>query len=108
MLDPDKIGFVLWEGITLLLVIFGGLGLLVLRRKFSGQPGFTNEDWQLFFGHSKVRLSMSSLLLNFGITVSLCLFIAILEARIFEPLGAGPLTVLLLLTSLGIIKKLLF
>jgi hypothetical protein len=52
MLDPDKIGFVLWEGITLLVVIFGGLGLLVLRRKFSGRPGLTNEDWQLFFGHS--------------------------------------------------------
>jgi hypothetical protein len=108
MLDPEKIGFVLWEGITLLVVILSGLGLLVLRRKFSGKPAFTNEDWQLFFGHSKIRLSSSTLLLNFGITVFLCLFIAILETRIFEPLGAGPLTVLLLLTSLGIVKKLLF
>jgi hypothetical protein len=99
--NPYQIGFVLWEGITLLVVIFGGLGLVILRRKFSGRPAFTDQDWQLFFGHSTIRSSISRSLLNIGIALLLCLFLAIVEARLFEPLGAGPLTVVLLLTSLG-------
>ena len=50
MIDPDKIGLVLWEVITLLSVLLGGIGLMVLRRKVNGRPGFTERDQQLFFG----------------------------------------------------------
>jgi hypothetical protein len=108
MLDPDKLGFVFWEGLTLLTVIFGSIGLLVLRRKFSGRPAFTNQDHQLFFGRPQVRLSKARLLLNFGIAVLLCLFIGVLEVLTFARFGTGVLTVVLVFTSLTIVRKLLF
>jgi hypothetical protein len=108
MLDPDKLGFVLWEGLTLLTVIFGGIGLMVLRRKFSGRPAFTNQDRQLFFGRSQVRLTRARLLLNFSIAVLSCLLIGVLEVLTFARFGTGVLTVVLVLTSLTIVRKLLF
>jgi hypothetical protein len=108
MLDPDKFGFVLWEGITLLAVIFGGISLMVLRRKLSGKPAFTIKDRQLFFGHSQLRLSTSRLLLNFAIAVLLCSFVGIVEVLTFARFGTGVLTVVLVLTCLTIVRKLLF
>jgi hypothetical protein len=108
MMDPDKIGFVLWEAITLLIVIFGGIGLTVLRRRARGRPGFTNQDRQLFFGDSIARMSKLRVVLNFGLAVVLCFVIGFFEIMIFAPLGAGLLTAILLLTCLGIVNKLLF
>ncbi|HZA56133.1 MAG TPA: hypothetical protein VE616_17955 [Candidatus Udaeobacter sp.] len=108
MLDPDKLGFVLWEGLTLLTVIFGGIGLMVLRRKLSARPAFTIQDRQLFFGHSQLRLSTSRLLLKFGIAVLLSFFIGVLEVLTLARFGTGVLTVVLVLTCLTIVRKLLF
>ena len=44
MIELEKTGFVLWEGITLLMVIFGGIGVVALRRRARGRPAFTYED----------------------------------------------------------------
>jgi hypothetical protein len=107
VIDLEKTGFVLWEGITLLMVIFGGIGMVALRRRASGRPAFTYEDRQLFFGRSKVGVPTHRLLLNFGVAILLCFFSAVLEVLILAPVGAGLLTVVLLLTSLGIVNKLL-
>jgi len=83
VIELEKTGFVLWEGITLLMVIFGGIGMVGLRRRARGRPAFTYEDRQLFFGRSKGRVPTPRLLFNFGVTV------------------------VLLLTSLGIVNKFL-
>jgi hypothetical protein len=107
VIELEKTGFVLWEGITLLMVIFGGIGMVALRRRASGRPAFTYEDRQLFFGRSRMRLPTPRLLFNFGVAIVLCFFSALLEVLILAPLGAGLLTVVLLLTSLGIVNKLL-
>jgi hypothetical protein len=108
VIEMENIGFILWEGITLLVVILGGIGLLVLRRKASGRPAFTNGDRQLFFGQSRAKKAPHRLLANFSMAVLLCLSTALLEFLILAPLGAGLLTVVLLLTSLGIVNKTLF
>jgi hypothetical protein len=108
VLDPDKFGFVLWEGFTLLLVIFGGIGILVLRRRFSGKPAFTDRDRQLFFGHPKVARSTPRLLINFGTAVLLCSFVVVVEKLIFASLGPVAVTVVVLFSSLGIVNRLLF
>lgn len=108
MLDAEKFGYILWEGITLLIVIFGGIGLLVLRRKSSGKPGFTNQDHELFFGDSKIKMSKSKAVLTLGLAVILCLVIGVLEFIVLAPLGAYLLIPVLVLTSLAIVYRLVF
>lgn len=108
MLDVEKFGYLLWEGITLLIVIFGGIGLLVLRRKSRGKPGFTNQDHELFFGDSKIKLSKPKAVLTLGLAVILCFVIGVLEFIVLAPLGASLLTSIIVLTCLGIVYKLYF
>jgi hypothetical protein len=107
-LNADKFGYVLWEGITLLIVIFGGIGLLVLLRKSRGKPGFTAQDHELFFAYSKTKMSKLRAVLTFGLAVILCSVIGVLEFGVFAPLGAGILTPVLVLTCLAIVYKLFF
>jgi hypothetical protein len=108
MIEADKIGFILWEVTMLLVVISAGIGVLVLRRKASGRPAFSHRDRQLFFGQSQAKKAPHKLLAKFTMAVLLCLSTALLEFLILAPLGAGMLTVVLLLTSLGIVNKTLF
>jgi hypothetical protein len=108
MIDPDKIGLVLWEVITLLSVVLSGIGLLVLRRKANGRPAFTERDRQLFFGPRKITVSTVKFWINFSAAVFLCFFIDVLEFLIFGWLGPGLLTMVVVLSSIGIVDKLLF
>lgn len=108
MIHLEKFGFALWEATTLLIVILCGIGIMVLRRKASGRPAFSNEDQELFFGRARVKTSTPKHLFNLGIAVFLCLFLALLEMLVFAPLGAATLTVVLVLTSLAIVNAVLF
>ena len=108
MVDPDKIGLILWEVITLLTVFFGGIGFVVLRRKASGRPAFTERDRQLFFGPRKITVSTAKFWINFSAAVFLCLSINMLEFLILGWLGPALLTMVVLITSMGIVDKLLF
>jgi len=108
MVDPDKIGLILWEVITLLTVFLGGIGFVVLRRKASGRPAFTERDRQFFFGPRKITVSRTKFLINFSTAVFLCLSINMLEFLILGWLGPALLTMLVLVTSMGIVDKLLF
>jgi len=107
-MNAEKFGYVLWEGITLLVVIFGAIGLLVLRRKSRGERGFTNHDYELFFGDSKIKMSKPKAVLTLGLAVILCLVIGVLEFIVLAPLGVSLLTPALVLTCLGIVYKLWF
>ena len=101
----DRIGYFLWEGVTFLTILFVGTNLLVLRRKASGRPAFTDYDRQLFFGHPEVRLSKPRFYINFGIAVFLCYLAGFLEYLLLARFGASILATAQLITFLGIVKR---
>src|SRR5438093_11744603 len=105
MVDPDKIGLILWEIITLLTVFLGGIGFVVLRRKASGRPAFTERDRQLFFGPRKITLSTAKFWINFSAAVFLCLSINILAFLMLGCLGPALLTLLVLVASTRMVHK---
>lgn len=107
MLNTDKFGFVLWEGFTLLLMILGVIVIVMLRRLFSGRAAFTDRDWHFFFGRPKVAYPTLRLLVNFGTAVLLCFSVLALGELIFAPFGPAVVTLVILITSFGIVKKLL-
>jgi hypothetical protein len=108
MVDPDKVGLVLWEVITLLTVVLGGIGIVAWRRKASGRPAFTERDRRLFFGPRKITVSTAKFWINFSTAVLLCLAINMLEFVILGWIGPALLTMVVLITSMGIVDKLLF
>jgi len=79
--------------------------LLVLRRRASGNPAFTDRDRQLFFGHPEVKVSKPRFYVNFGIAVFLCYFAGFLEYLLLERFGASILATAQLITFLGIVKR---
>lgn len=101
----ERIGYFLWEGVTFLTILFVGTGLLVLRRKASGRPAFTDYDRQLFFGHPEVRLPKPRFYINFGIAVFLCYLAGFLEYLLLARFGASILATAQLITFLGIVKR---
>jgi hypothetical protein len=98
-------GYYMWEGITFLMQILVGIGLLVLRRKASGRPAFTEDDRQLLFSRSRVSLSTTRFWINFGIAAFLCFFAGLLEQLLLGPFGAGVLATAQLITFMGIVKR---
>jgi hypothetical protein len=101
----EQSGYYLWEGMMFAMEIFAGVGLLVLRRKASGRPAFTDDDRQFFFGHARVNMSMPKFWINFGIAAFLCICAGGLERLILAPLGASTLATTQLITFTGIVKK---
>lgn len=101
----EQIGYFLWEVITFSTMLFTGTGLLVLRRRASGNPAFTDRDRQLFFGHPEVKVSKPRFYVNFGIAVFLCYFAGFLEYLLLERFGASILATAQLITFLGIVKR---
>ena len=101
----EQIGYFLWEIITFLTILFASIGFLVLRRKASGNPAFTDRDRQLFFGHPEVRLSKPRFYVNFGIAVFLCYLAGFLEYLLLARFGASILATAQLITFLGIVKR---
>lgn len=98
-------GYYMWEGITFLMQILVGIGLLVLRRKASGRPAFTEDDRQLFFSRSRVSVATPGFWINFGIAAFLCFFAGLLEQLLLGPFGPGVLATAQLITFMGIVKK---
>jgi len=100
----ESVGFVLWEGATLLFVIIGGAGLVALRRIASGRPAFTEQDRLLYFGDLNLEISIPELCLKLCAAVFLCLVIGFFEHVIFAHFGAGLLTATFVLSSFGIVR----
>jgi hypothetical protein len=98
-------GYYLWEGIIFFTQILVGMGLLVLRRKASGRPSFTNADRQLFFGRARVGVLTPQFWTNFGIAALLCFFVGLLVQLALAPFGAGILATAQLIAFMGIVKK---
>jgi hypothetical protein len=98
-------GYFLWEGIIFLMQILVGMGLLVLRRKASGRPSFTNADRQLFFAQARVGMLTPRFWTNFTIAALFCFFVGLLMQLVLAPFGAGILATAQLVTFMGIVKK---
>jgi hypothetical protein len=97
-------GYYMWEGIIFLMQILIGVGLLVLRRKASGRPAFTDDDRRLFFGRSPVGLT-PKFWMNFASAAVLCFFVGLLMQLVLAPFGAGILATAQLITFVGIVNK---
>lgn len=103
----ENIGYWLWEGIAFVMQLALAMGLLVLRRKASGRPAFTDDDRRFFFSPSQLRLSMPRFWLNFTMAVFLIYLIGLLEHLFLAPFGASILATAQLLTFFAIVKRLL-
>ena len=101
----EHLGHLLWELITFSTILFASVGLLILRRRVSGKPAFTERDRRLFFGRPEIKLSEPKFYLNFGIAVFLCYWAGFLEYLLLARFGAGILAIAQLLTFLSIVKK---
>jgi hypothetical protein len=101
----EHTGYYMWEGIIFLMQILIGMGLLVLRRKASGRPSFTNADRQLFFSPARVGMLTPQFWTNFAIAALLCFFVGLLMQLFLGPFGPGVLATAQLLTFMGIVKK---
>jgi hypothetical protein len=103
----ENMGYWLWEGSAFVMQLSVGMSLLVLRRKASGRPAFTDDDRRLFFSPSQLTVSMPRFWINLTMAVFLTYPIALLEHLFLAPFGASILATAQLLTILAIVKRLL-
>ncbi|MBI2181416.1 MAG: hypothetical protein HYU31_11460 [Deltaproteobacteria bacterium] len=100
----EIMGFVLWEGLTLLLVLLAGLGVLIIRRKASGRPIFTRHDWVTYFGDLQVRMSKPRLALRLSYAAFICSLVVIITGPVLARMGPGLYSVTIIFACLGIVK----
>ena len=100
----EKMGFVLWESLTLLFVILAGLGVLVIRRKASGRAVFTRHDWLTYFGDLQPQMSKPRLALRLSFAAFLCSLLALIGNAFLVRLGPGLYSVTFVFACLGIVK----
>lgn len=99
-----KLGYILWEALMLVLLAAASLGWLMLRRKMSGRPVFSNRDRALLFNTPPVAPSVPRLCLRFAAAVCLFAPIGALEIFALAPLGAAILSVCLLFSCAAIVN----
>jgi hypothetical protein len=100
----EMMGFVLWEGLTLLFVLLAGLGVLIIRRKASGRPGFTRHDWLTYFGDLQLRMSKPRLALRLCYAAFLCSCLTLIFNPFLARMGPGLYSVTIIFVCLGIVK----
>jgi hypothetical protein len=100
----EKMGFVLWEGLTLLFVILAGLGVLIIRRRASGRPAFTRHDWLTYFGDLQMRISKPRLALRLSYAAFLCSCLTLIGNPFLVRVGPGLYSVTIVFACLGIVK----
>lgn len=100
----EKMGFVLWEGLTLLFVILAGLGVLIIRRRARGRPAFTRHDWLAYFGDLQLRMSKPRLALRLSYAAFLCSCLTLIGNPFLLRMGPGLYSVTIVFACLGIVK----
>ena len=100
----EKMGFVLWESLTVLFVILAGLGVLMIRRKADGRPVFTRHDWLLYFGDLQLRMSKPRLALRLAFAVFLCSCLTLIGNPFLARMGPGLYSVTIVFTCLAIVR----
>jgi hypothetical protein len=100
----EKMGFLLWESLTVLFVLLTGLGILIIRRKASGRPVFTRHDWLTCFGDLKLRMSKPRLALRLSCAAFLCSCLALISNPFLARMGPGLYSVTIIFACLGIVK----
>jgi hypothetical protein len=100
----EIMGFVLWEGFTLLFVLLAALGVLIIRRKASGRPVFTRHDWLTYFGDLQLRMSKPRLALRLSYAAFLCSSLTLVGNPFLARMGPGLYSVTIIFACLGIVK----
>lgn len=100
----EKLGYMLSEGVMLVWLMLGMFGWLILRRRISGRPAFSNQDRALLFNTSPAVVSLPKLCLRFFVAVFLFSSIGALEVLVFAPLGAAILSVALLFSCATVVN----
>ena len=100
----EKMGFILWESLTLLFVILAGLGVLIIRRRASGQPAFTRHDWLTYFGDLQLRMSKPRLALRLSYAAFLCSCLTLIGNPFLVRAGPGIYSATIVFACLGIVK----
>ena len=99
-----KLGYILWEALMLALLVAASLGWLMLRRKMTGRPAFSNRDRALLFNTPPAAASTPRLCLRFAVAVCLFAPIGALEMFALAPYGAAILSVSLLFSCAAIVN----
>ena len=100
----EKLGYVLWESLTLLFVTLAGLAILIIRRKACGRPVFTVLDWLTYFGDVQVKMSKIKLAFRLFCAVVLCSLLALISHALLAHVGPAVYSVAFVFTCLGIVK----
>ena len=103
----ERIGYILSETPTYFLLIWFTVRFVQFRRWRRNQPIVSNEDRRLL--HSRPRIDTRSLefWIRFFVAVLAVATIGFLEIVVLGPLGAAILSGALLLTTVGLVRRIL-
>lgn len=104
----DKIGYIISEAPVLILVIWGAICLIRYRRWRRQEPLYSADDAALFFPQNKIDLRSPATWLKFARCIALATAATCVEFLTLAEFGAAILSVSLMLTTAGIIHRVLF
>jgi len=84
---------------TLFFVLVVAFVVVLLRRKASGKPAFTQADWRFLFGSPREKVLTGEFWLRIGIATMIALSLGVIIAVFILPYGALPAGAALLLTA---------
>jgi hypothetical protein len=79
------------------------IGLVMLVRRFRGQPAFTERDWLFLFGHSRKEVFSPRLLLRFAAMLVFVVVVGLGLSFYVLPYGLGWFVGAVVLTIAGIL-----
>ena len=99
----DRMGYILAEAFTLLVVISFTKGILCLRRGRDQRRFLSHGDREVFFQPIKLTVSAPMRFFRYAVIFTLVVTIGVIEIVILAPFGAAILTGALLVTCAAIV-----
>lgn len=103
----EKIGYILSEVTTYVLVIWFTIGFVQFRRWLKHQPLVSTEDRKLLCSRPRIATNSLEFYLRFFVTVVALAAIGVLEIVVLGPFGAAILSGALLLTAVALVRSIL-
>jgi len=104
----EKLGYIISEAPVLFLVIWFAIRVLQYRRHRKQRPLFSAGDEALLFPHQKVDLRSPIMRVNLARCILLATAATYAEFLVLATFGAAILCVALVLTTAGIVHRVLF
>jgi hypothetical protein len=101
----DRMGYILAEGFTLLVIVSFTKGILYLRRRPDRRRFLSRADRELLFRPLRLPPSAPERFCRYVMTFVLTVIAATAEMILIAPLGAAILTGALLVTSTAIVQR---